>query len=319
MTQQATATGKGILAMLKEAFADFIDDDAMTQAAAVAFYTALSFAPLLLLTVFLFGKLDEISGYGTEQRVVDEIRNLMGGEAAGVVEDVQQQQEEKPQLSLLSLTGIIALVTLVWSASGVFAQLQAALNTIWDVEQAPGNGLMGFLRKRGLSVGVVFAILFLLLASLVVTAIIAAVFRGVGGGDSGVLWQGLNFVISLVVYVGLFGLIFKYLPDVKIPWMAVWFGAVVTACLFAIGKWAIGLYLGKSDPGSAYGAAGSVVVLLVWVYYSAIIVFLGAEVTQVWAKRKGYRIVPSQHAQAAHSRKQGEPANDAAIDKRAKA
>ncbi len=299
----------GWFAVAKSAFWDFIADDVLTQAAAVAFYTALSFAPLLMLTVFIFGQLDSIMGTGTQDRVIGEIQSLMGTGAADVVEEVQTQQAERPSLSLFSLTGIIGIIALIWSASGVFAQLQAALNAIWDVEQAPGAGLMGWLRKRGLSIGVIFAILFLLLASLVVTALLNAILGG--GGDEGVIWMVVNFVISFVVYVALFALIFKYLPDVTIPWRAVWFGAVVTAVLFVLGKWAIGLYLSKSDPGSAYGAAGSLLVLLLWVYYSAIIVFLGAEFTQAWAKHAGIVIAPEAHAQAAPTRKE-EPANEEA-------
>ena len=127
----------------------------------------------------------------------------------------------------------------------------------------------------------------------------------------------VNFVVSLLVYVALFAAMFKYLPDVKIPWKAVWFGAAVTAGLFVIGKELIGLYIGRSDPGSAYGGAGSVVVLLIWVYYSAIILFLGAELTQVWAKRRDMRIVPDRHAQPTGAKRK-EPANDAAADRRAK-
>lgn len=168
-----------------------------------------------------------------------------------------------------------------------------ALNKIWDVEPVPGAGMMGWLRKRMLSIGVIFAILFLLLVTLAVTGIISAVF-GDGGGT---IWKIFNFVISIAIYVALFGLIFKFLPDVNIPWKAVWFGAGVTAVLFAVGKFLIGLYLAKGGVGSDYGAAGSIVVLLVWVYYSAVIVFFGAELTQVWAKYSGLTIRPDKHAQ----------------------
>src|SRR5690606_7043826 len=138
----------------------------------------------------------------------------------------------------------------------------------------PGQGIWGYLRSRLLSIGMVFSIIFLLLASLIVTALMAAIL-----GGEGAIWQVLNFVVSLLVYVALFAAMFKYLPDVQIPWKAVWFGAGVTGALFVIGKFLIGLYIGKSDPGSAYGGAGSVVVLLIWVYYSGLILFVGAEIT----------------------------------------
>jgi membrane protein len=305
------ARSAGWFAIARSAVLDFIADNAMTHAAAVAFYTALSFAPLLMLTVFIFGQLDSIAGTGTQERVIGEIGNLMGPEAAQVVKEVRAQQAEKPNLSLLTLTGIVGILALIYSASGVFAQLQAALNAIWDVEPAPGAGLKGWLRKRGLSAGVVFAILFLLLASLVVTTMLNAIFGGDGGDadkEGGIIWMVLEFALSFAVYIALFGLIFLYLPDVTIPWKAVWLGATVTAGLFVLGKWLIGLYLGRSDPGSAYGAAGSLLVLLIWVYYSGIIVFLGAEFTQSWAKHKGVTVVPEKHARAAPTRKQ-QPAN----------
>lgn len=308
---EAKSTAKSVFGISKEAFADFGADGALTHAAAVAFYTALSFAPLLMLTVFIFGQLDSIAGSGTQDRVIDEIRSLIGGEAAGVVTEVEGQQEEQ-NLSLLNLSGLIGLVALIWSASGVFAQLQTAMNAIWDVEQAPGQGIWGYIRGRLLSIGMVFSIIFLLLASLIITALLTAIFGGEGS-----VWQVINFVVSLAVYVALFAAMYKYLPDVTIPWRAVWFGAGVTAALFVVGKFLIGLYLGQSNPGSAYGGAGSIVVLLIWVYYSAVILFLGAELTQVWAKRNGLRILPSQHARAAEA-KQKSPANDAAADRQAK-
>lgn len=306
-----SSSSRGIFSIVKEALADFMADNALTHAAAVAFYTALSFAPLLMLTVFIFGQLDAIAGTGTQDRVIEEIRTLIGGQAAAVVSEVESQQEEQ-NLSLLSFSGIIGIIALIWSASGVFAQLQNAMNTIWDVEQAPGQGIWGFARTRLLSIGMVFSIIFLLLASLIVTALLTAIL-----GGEGIIWQVVHFVVSLLVYVALFAAMFKYLPDVRIPWKAVWFGAAVTGALFVVGKFLIGLYLGQSDPGSAYGGAGSIVVLLIWVYYSGLILFVGAELTQVWAKRSGVRILPDEHARAVGG-KEKEPANEAAVDRRAK-
>lgn len=282
---------------LKEAAFDFLEDDALTQAAAVAYYTALSFAPLLVLTVLIVGSL---LGSDTKEKLVDELKSLMGAGAGESVEQILQAQEQQDQPNAAQqiqgggfdiLTGIFGLVALIYSASGVFAQLQAAMNTIWDVEADPNAGLWDWVRKRLLSIGVVFSILFLLLASLAVTAILNVIL-----GGEGTIWRIVNFVVSLAVYASLFALIFKFLPDVKIPWKAVWLGAIVTAVLFAIGKWAIGLYLTRGDVGGGYGGAGSLIVLLVWVYYSAVIVFFGAELTQIWAKYSGYRIRPDKHA-----------------------
>ena len=287
----------------KETGSDFVADDAMTLAASLAFYTALSFAPLLVLmltvvTLFL--------GEATQQKLVDEVKNLMGPQAGASVEQIVNpekvagekggggaaEQAKEKQKHLASVAGIIGLVTLIFSASGVFAQLQAAMNRIWDVEPKPGGAVMSWLRSRGLSIGMVFAILFLLLVSLVVSSVLAGMFK-----DGGTLWKILNFIISLGVFVGLFALIFKFLPDVKIPWTDVWIGAAATAILFGVGKSLIGLYLGTAGVGSSYGAAGSLIVLLVWVYYSSIILFLGAEMTQVYAKWNGSKIVPGPHAQ----------------------
>lgn len=310
----------GWWAMIKSSLWDFIADDAMTQAAAVAFYTALSFAPLLMLATFLFSNLDHIAGTGTETRIVNQVQSLMGGEAGQVVEEVRREQEEQQvtRTGYQTLTGILGIIVLIWSASGVFVQLQAALNRIWDVEQAPDEGLRGWMRARGLSISVVFAVLFLLLASLLVTSMINAIFSGGGEQEgAGTLLQVAHFLVSAAIYTVAFAMIFKFLPDVRVPWRVVWFGAAVTTGLFILGQFIISLYLGKAEPGSAYGGAGSVVVLLIWVYYSAIILFYGAELTQSWAKRSGVTIEPSRHARPALSGKQ-EPANEGAVDRGAK-
>lgn len=295
--------------MLRSAFWDFFADDAMTQAGAVAFYTALSFAPLLMLASFLFGNLDRVAGTGMEQQVISEIRHLIGEEAAQVAEEVRRQQEDGQSQStgFFTFTGIAGLVVLIWSASGVFVQLQAALNRIWDVEAKTGLGILGWLRGRGFSVTIVFAVLFILLASLVITAILNAAFgraAGTGLPGYGVIVQSMNFLITLGIYVALFALIFKYLPDVRIAWRTIWLGAAVTAGLFVLGQFLIGLYIAKARPASAYGAAGSVVILLIWVYYSSIILFFGAELAQSWAKHSGVPVAPKRRAQPAISFKE---------------
>ncbi len=303
-------------AAVKEAVFDFLEDDALTQAAAVAYYTALSFAPLLVLVTLIVGS---TLGEPTKAKVIDEITSLMGAGVGDTVKEVMEEQEQSDEASPNQLqkvrgggfgivTGAVGLIALIYSASGVFAQLQAALNTIWDVEPDPNAGLWGWLRKRLLSMGVVFSILFLLLASLAVTALLNVFL----GGD-GIGWRVVNFGVALLVYFVLFAMIFKYLPDVQIPWRAVWFGAGVTAVLFEVGKWAIGLYLSRGDVGGDYGGAGSLVVLLVWVYYSAVIIFLGAEFTQVWAKYSGYRIKPDEHARA-ETPKNKETAHDEPVE-----
>jgi membrane protein len=204
---------------------------------------------------------------------------------------------------------IVATVTLLAGASGVFAQLQDSLNSLWGVEPKEGRGLWGIIRDRFLSVATLLGTGFLLLVSLVLSAALSAFGKWFGGwlpAPEFVL-QGLELVISLAVITGLFALMFKALPDAQIAWGDVWIGAGLTAVLFTIGKFAIGLYLGKSDVGSAYGAAGSLVILLVWVYYSAQILLFGAEFTQVYANALGSRIVPSDNAVVADPRKAKEP------------
>jgi membrane protein len=199
--------------------------------------------------------------------------------------------------------GIVATAvgvgTLLLGASGAFAQLQDALNTIWEVKPKAGRGVRGMLRDRFLSFSLVLAIGFLLLVSLVLSAALAAVGKYLAGilPVSSALMQGLNFALSFAVTTFLFALIFKVLPDVRIRWRDVWIGAAVTALLFSVGRFLIGLYLGRSSVSSAYGAAGSLVVLLVWIYYSAQILLLGAEFTQVYASKFGNGMTPKPNAE----------------------
>ncbi len=274
----------------KRSVLEFIDDDAMTQAAAVAFYTALSFAPLVLLVVIIGGLL----GAESQAKLVEALQEQLGAEPAQAAKDVLDNASQKR--SAISISLFISIAVLIFSASGVFAQLQAALNRIWDVEAAPGAGVWGYLRKRLLSIGMIFGVLFILLVSMIVSATLGLLLPEGESPVWEVMWRAIDFVVQLVVHIGLFGLIFKYLPDVKIGWHEVLVGAVVTAVLFAIGKWGIGLYLRTAGVGSSYGAAGSLVVLLVWVYYSAIILFLGAEVTESHAIVAGRTIEPDRHA-----------------------
>ncbi len=277
---------------LKEAVSDFTKDDAMTQGAAVAFYTALSLAPLLVLLMWIAGAL----GHDTQQKLIGQLTSLVGHEAGQAVESVAESAKQTPSIG--DIAGIISVVVLVFSATGVFAQLQHALNLIWNVETKPGSGVLSFLRTRVASLGMLVTIGFLLVVSLVMSAALSAAIGTVGdvlpGAD--ILWRIVEIVVSIVVFGLVFGAVFKVLPDVKIAWRNVFVGALITAVMFTIGKTLIGLYLAKSSTGSAYGAAGSLIVLLTWVYYSSLILFFGAEVTQVWAKRHGRTIEPDEHA-----------------------
>lgn len=285
---------------IKRAAGDFISDEATTQAAAVAFFTALSFAPMLVITITVSSYL----GDDAQAKVVDQVRGLIGTSAAGAVDMVIDNAREKPTLG--SMAGILSLLTLLLSATGMLVQLQSALNTIWDVRAKPGRGVWNWLRKRVLTLGFLLVVIFILLVSLAVNAALAMVMSGQGW-----IWQSVNLIVSLLVFTLLFAAMFQVLPDVNIEWKNVWFGAATTAVLFIIGKWVIGLYLGNSGLGSAYGAAGSVIVFLIWVYYSCIILFFGAELTQAHAMESDSRFEPEQHAEWIHERdrnKAGKPA-----------
>jgi membrane protein len=271
--------------VLKDAVNGFYEDDAMTLAAALAYYTALALAPLVVLMVTA----SSFIAPDLRVQLTDHIRMLAGpeaGEAVGAIIEAAQEQKE-----LRSLAGMLGLLTLLFSATGILGQLQYALNRIWGVKAKPGQGWSSYVRKRLLSLGLLSGIFFLLIVSLGVDATLSALL-----GQVKVVWPVLSFFISLGVFVLLFATIYRYLPDVEIAWRDVWVGAALTAILFDLGKTGIGLYLGNSSVGSAYGAAGSLVVLLVWVYYSSLVMFFGAELTQVIAKLMGAPIVPSEYA-----------------------
>lgn len=283
---------RGAWNVIKTSVNDFIEDDAMTLAGALAFYTALSLAPLLILLLWILGL---VYGDRAGEQITGQVEGAMGPQGAQMIQTMMQQGRQ-PQTGLLAK--IIGIVTLVFGATGVLAQLQYSLNRIWDVEARPGAGAWNWIRKRFLSAGMIVAIAFILLVSLAVTAVLSALFDRMGGGQTGraVLWYILELAASVVVYFLLFAVMFKALPDVKIRWRDVLLGALITAVLFAAGKYLIGLYLGQSGTESAYGAAGSLIVMLLWVYYSALILFLGAELTQAYAQHRGRHIEPDEHA-----------------------
>ena len=279
--------------LLKEAFQEWQDDKASLLAAALAYYTVFSITPLLVIAIAIAGT---VFGQDTAQgEILEQIKELVGEQGAQAIE-VALANADRPQLS--SIASIISIIVLLIGASGVFAQLQSALNTVWNVKAKPNGGIWEFIRKRLLSFGMVLAIGFLLLVSLLLSALLSGI------GKLGInllpgftpLWQLVNFAISFGFISLLFALIYKYLPDVKIRWKDVWVGAIITALLFTLGKFAIGLYLGKGSLGSAYGAAGSLIIFLAWVFYSAQILLFGAEFTQVYARKYGRKIRPNNHA-----------------------
>jgi len=287
---------KTFISLVKETFQDWSEDKAPRLAAALAYYTIFSIAPLLFLVIVITGIVIG-NNQEVQQQLFAQISNLAGQGAADQIEGLVNQQFSNTGSNIFAT--LIGIVTLIFGATGVFGQLQDALNTIWEVEPKKGGGIMGMVKGRFLSFTMILGVSFILLVSLVVSASVSALGtflqNNLPGGEF--LWQVVNFLISTAIITLIFAMIFKILPDVEIAWKDVWLGALITALLFNLGKFLIGLYIGRSAVTSAYGAAGSLIVILLWVYYSAQILFLGAEFTQVYARRRGSRIVPSENAQ----------------------
>jgi membrane protein len=269
--------------LLSATFSDWYEDRAQRMGAALAYYTIFALTPGLVIIMALAGLL---LGPGAESQIIAQFRELIGGQGAKAIEaTVQSARATPPGTAEMAL----ALATLVVGLWGVFGELQDGLNTIWGVTPKPGRRVRDIVKERFWSFAMVVGIGFLLLVSLVVTAWLAAMGTYVSYLLPAPAWalEALNSVISLAVITGAFALIFKLLPDVRIAWRDVWLGAAVTSLFFTAGKFLIGLYLGKSAVASAYGAAGSLVIIVVWVYYSAQILLFGAEFTKVWTKRRG--------------------------------
>ncbi|HEX6178106.1 MAG TPA: YihY/virulence factor BrkB family protein [Thermoanaerobaculia bacterium] len=274
---------KTYLGLFKQTFQEFGQDKAPRLGAALAYYTVFSIGPLLLIAIAIAGLVwGEEAAQG---QISTQLKNVLGENVASSVETmVAGAGKEKSGI----IATIIGVATLMFGASGVFGQLKDALDTIWNVEPKKSEGIMGFIKDRFLSMAMVLGVGFLLLVSLVLDAVIA----GMGGylgrivGGEAVL-HVIQLVLSYVMVTVLLAAIFKFLPDIKITWRDVWLGALFTSVLFVLGKYALGLYLGRAAVGSSYGAAGSLVILLIWVYYSAQIVFFGAEFTQVYTRQRG--------------------------------
>lgn len=284
---------KTIGGLLKETFDEWNEDKASRLAAALAYYTVFSLAPLLIIAIAIAGSI-----FGEEAargEIVGQIQGLVGKSGAEVIETAIKNANQ-PQTG--TIASIISIIALLFGATGVFSQLRDALNTIWEVQPKPGRPVKGFIRQNILSFTMVLGIGFLLLVSLIISAVLAAIntyFSNLLPGFD-VVWQIANFIIAFGITTLLFAMIFKFLPDVKITWGDVLIGAAITSLLFSIGRFLLGVYLGNGSFGSTYGAAGSLVVILAWVYYAAQILFFGAEFTQVYARKYGSQIVPDKNA-----------------------
>lgn len=286
-----------VLELLKQTGVEWWQDETFRFAASLAFYTIFSLAPLVLLSTGI-ASLFFIPSVANEN-IVLRIQELVGQEAARTVKQIIDAST-----GFGRNVGAIVLgaVTFFLGASVVFGELQAALNKIWDVQPNACRGaILKLVIDRLRSFGIALAVGFLLAISLILTVVIHNLQTYSAPLTSGTpwMWQGINVIVSFAVEVTLFAIIYKYLPDVQLAWNDVWTGAAVTGLLFTAGKYGIGLYLGHASVGSAFGAAGSLAAFLVWVYYSAVICFFGAEFTQVYARYRGRMIQPSSHAIAA--------------------
>jgi membrane protein len=283
------------LGLLKQTFSEWLEDKAPQLGAALAYYTVFSLAPLILVLLAIVGLIFQNDPAGAWRKITEQMSYFLDKSAVDVVQDIAQKAAQ-PGKGLLAT--IIGIALALFGASGVFGQLQDALNTIWGVKAKPGRGTWGFLRVRFLSFAMVGGVCFLLLVSLTLESVLKGFSHYVQAALPGgiILATAVYWLFDLAVVILLFAIIFKFLPDAKIQWRDVWIGAALTAIFFAIGKWALSLYLGSGSAASAYGAASSLITLLLWVYYSSQILLFGAEFTQVYACRAGRGVAPDEHA-----------------------
>ena len=280
-----------MLGLLKATFQEWGEDKVPLLAAGLAYYTLFSIAPLLLILV---GALGLILGENAAQSaVMDQISNNLGPQATDAIQGILENAATGGGGLVATVIGAVALIL---GATTVLAQLQIAMNLIWGVKPDPedGNVVVRMIFVRVMSLALILVIGFLLLVSFLLSAFLSAAMGTIAG--PGWLWEIVDFLLSFAVITLLFALMFKYIPDARIEWHDVWVGGLATGVLFTLGKFAVSLYVGSTAVGSSYGAAGSLVILLLWVYFSAQIFLLGAEFTQVYARRRGARLEPAEHA-----------------------
>ncbi len=286
------AVGGTTLAVTKTTFSKWWAMDPFRQSAVIAYYAVFSLPALLVVIITVAGF--AFGADAVHSKVMGQVKDTMGPETADQVK-VMLEKASESKTSIWAT--IIGAVTVIIGSIGVFIELQKTLNIVWEVEAAPHKGIWGFLRARVFSFGLILSIAFLLMVSLMISTALAAASELLRADSSKILallFEAVNFIVSLGVISFLFSLMFKYLPDAKIKWKQAWLGAVVTGVLFTIGKTALAFYFGKADPGSGYGAAGSIILILLWVSYSSMILFLGAEFTHTYAVVKEGSVKPSE-------------------------
>jgi membrane protein len=286
--------------LFKETVDDFFEDGCPMHAAALSYYTIFSLPPLLALLIMLAGFIwdpTEVQG-----AIEAQIRDLIGNSGAAQVKEMLANKGPPRDNNVIATVSGLAL--LIFGATGSFLQLQTALNRAWEVEPVPGKGkIRDFFMKRLFSFGLILGIFFLMMVSLVLTASISALSQHYGGGLPKMMLLMLDAGVAFGIITVLFAAMFKILPDADMDLRDVWVGAIVTALLFMFGKFALGYYLGRSDPGSAFGAAGSLAIILIWIYYASWTVLFGAELTQSWVERYGSGIRPEEGASFVVERK----------------
>jgi membrane protein len=287
-------TFKGIWEVLKKSFTGFSDDKVTKLSGALAYYTVFSMAPLLLLIISLCGIF--LGQEAVEGRIYQSLSGFMGADTA---HQLQQMIKNASLNGKGTLAAIIGVVTLLIGATTVFAEIQDSINSIWGLKPKPKMGLWKMVQTRFLSFSVIISLGFILLVSLAVTTVIDGLFTNLMShfpDVAVVIFYIFNQLFTLVIITLIFGVIFKVLPDAEIRWKDIIVGSVITAILFMIGKFAISFYISKSNVGSTYGAAGSLVIVLLWAYYSSIILYFGAELTKAYAVKYGHEIKPSSYA-----------------------
>ncbi|MCX2743070.1 YihY/virulence factor BrkB family protein [Mangrovivirga sp. M17] len=286
---------KDIFKLLKLTYQEWMKDDAFAKAAAVAYYAVFALPGFLLLILYFTGLfIDEETITG---EITTQISNMIGPKAAKTIETILMKSKLQDQ----SFSGAaISIGSLLFGATGLFFQLQKSLNSIWEVEKKPDAGIKRMLLDRATSLGIIIIVGVLMLISLVLSATISILSDWLSdtfGSDLMFLTVSGEFILSLFILTLLFAAIFKVLPDVEIRWKTVWTGAIITALLFSFGKWLIAVYISNVNPDSNFGAGGAIILFLLWVSYSCLIIFFGAEFTQVFAENYGYKFKPSEHAQ----------------------
>lgn len=284
-----------VFGLLKQTFQEWLQDKAPQLGAALAYYTVFSLAPLIVVLVAIVGVIFRNDPAGAWNRITEQLSYFLDASAVQVVQNIAQKASQPGKSTIATIIGVALAL---FGASGVFGQLQDALNTIWGVKAKPGGGIWGFLRSRFLSFAMVGGVCFLLLVSLTLEGLLKGFSHYVQSVLPGgiVVAMTVYLIFDFAVVVLLFAMIFKFLPDAQIQWRDVWIGAIMTAIFFGLGKWLLGLYLGSGAAGSAYGAASSLITLLLWVYYSSQILLFGAEFTQVYAERAGRGAKPDEYA-----------------------